>query len=98
MVGRITGKTLSKRIKPNGILRVPPAIAWAEEVIRKAQADGVENLEVICERDIYRLTMGEFLRYAFPVHRGGWEPQLAVALHVWHLQRMGEPAQMVLPL
>lgn len=97
-IGEIVGKTLRKQIQPSGFLRIPPAIAWAVEAIRAAQAAGVERLEVICGGDIYRLTMEEFLRHAFPVHRGGWEPQLAAALHVWHIQRQGEPAQLALPI
>lgn len=64
------------------ILRVPPSIAISVESLELAERAGAREIQI---RDsetgrLYTCTVEHFRRRAFPIQRGGFEPQLALLL------------------
>lgn len=64
------------------ILRLPPSIALSVESLEQAEEAGARDIQI---RDnetgrLYMCTVEHFRRRAFPIQRGGFEPQLALLL------------------
>jgi hypothetical protein len=85
-VGRVDGDTFKKNIKGSKhILHAPPAIALSVESLAQAEQAGAREIEVTdteSER-VYCASVEHFRRYAFPLQRGGFEPQRALTLDRW---------------
>jgi hypothetical protein len=69
------------------ILRVPPSIALSVESLEQAEGAGAREIQI---RDsetgrVFACTIEHFRRHAFPIQRGGFEPQLAMRLEEFDL-------------
>ena len=64
------------------ILRKPPAIALSVESLQQAEHAGADEINItdIETGCVYACTVEHFKGYSFPLQRGGFEPQLALAL------------------
>ena len=82
-VGEVVRDVFQKSIVGSRhILRVPPSIALSVESLELAEGAGAREIQI---RDsetgrLYTCTVEHFRRRAFPIQRGGFEPQLALLL------------------
>jgi hypothetical protein len=95
-VGQVRNGTLFKAIAANHYLRKPPAIAFSLDSLDQAERAGAVRVEVK-DRDtgtIYRATIEHIRQHGFPIHRAGFEPQIALSLDGgWTKQTKGAPVQ-----
>ncbi|MGH2536797.1 MAG: hypothetical protein ACRDHL_05335 [Candidatus Promineifilaceae bacterium] len=97
--GRISAGVLSKRARPEHMLRRPPAWAWDADILAQAEAAGCRWTEV-CDVEggrIYRASLADFRQHGVPVNRG-FGRQIALPLAWWRVHRPGEPAAVQLEL
>jgi|YNPMSStandDraft_2_1061718.scaffolds.fasta_scaffold07058_2 hypothetical protein len=88
-------RTFFKRLKPNHILRFPPAIALQTSVVEELQRLGCERIEVqMPDGDVLSVPFALFTRRARTLNRG-FGAQLALPIALWHNRRM-EAAQLSL--
>jgi hypothetical protein len=90
IVGEVVNGVLCKRMRPEHFLQRPPGIAWAVDAIEAAEQAGVTRLEAHADGRLYWLSMADFRRLCFRIHRAPFEPQLVVELGKWHIVRRGE--------
>jgi hypothetical protein len=82
-VGDVIDGKFKKRIKfSKHALRTPPALALSVESPNQAEQVGAREIEItdIESGRVYSCSIEYFKQYAFPVRRGGFEPQLALVL------------------
>ena len=88
VVGHIEGDQFVKYIRGSiHRLRKPPAFCLSEHAFHVSVLPWVSFVRVI---DIettthYEVATGDFLQHAFRIHRGDYEPQLALPLKWWHV-------------
>jgi len=64
------------------MLRRPPAWSFSIEVINLLQEKRVDEVQVICEGEVYVCDMSKFLKSAINIDRG-FGKQLAVPVRYW---------------
>ena len=82
-VGDIVNGVFKKSISGSRhILRKPPAIALSVEALRLADQAGAHDIQItdIESARLYTCSIEYFKQFAFPLQRGGFEPQLALQL------------------
>jgi hypothetical protein len=87
VAGRFVGEVVKGIFKKNitgsrHILRKPPAIALSVESLAQAERAGaheiqITDIELGC---VYACSLEHFKSHSFPIQRGGFEPQFALAL------------------
>ncbi|MFZ5809446.1 MAG: hypothetical protein ACOY16_09230 [Chloroflexota bacterium] len=92
--------TLRKRIVGSRhILRQPPAIAFARQIIDYVRSQDCQRIEVVdTERGVvYTASFPTFLEFGIPIERGGFEPQIALPLRYWKVRLPGTANETVVP-
>ena len=82
-VGEVTDGKFKKKIKfSKHALRTPPALALSVESLNQAEQVGAREIEIadLESGRVYSCSIEYFKQYAFPVQRGGFEPQMALVL------------------
>ncbi len=86
LVGEVTNGIFKKTISGSRhILRKPPAIALSVESLQQAERVGAHDIQItdIDLGCVYACTLQHFKSHAFPLQRGGFEPQLALRLELF---------------
>jgi dissimilatory sulfite reductase (desulfoviridin) alpha/beta subunit len=91
-VGEVQTGKFKKRIEfSRHALRTPPALALSVESLRQAENFGACEIEITDKESarVFACTIEHFKRYSWELHRGGFEPQRAMALERWTLVKGG---------
>lgn len=83
IVGEVTSGVFKKSIiGSRHILRKPRAIALAVESLCQAEQVGASEIQITDKESgsVYSCSIEHFKEYAFPIQRGGFEPQLALPI------------------
>jgi hypothetical protein len=91
-VGKVQAGKFKKQIAfSRHALRTPPALALSVESLRQAENFGACEIEITDNESgrVYACTIEHFKRYSWELHRGGFEPQRAMALDRWTLVKGG---------
>lgn len=85
--GRVVGKVVGDVFKKNifgsrHILHKPCAIALSVESLNQAEKVGAHEIQITDKETgaLYACPFERFKEYAFPIQRGGFEPQMALTL------------------
>lgn len=82
-VGDVISGVFKKRISGSRhILRKPRALALSIESLKQAEQAGAHEIEITDKesKKIYACSVEHFKEHAFPIQRGGFEPQLALLI------------------
>ncbi len=82
-VGDVVSGVFKKRISGSRhILRKPRALALSIESLKQAEHVGACEIEITDResKNVYSCSIEYFKEYAFPIQRGGFEPQLALLI------------------
>lgn len=83
VVGEVVGEVFKKNISGSRhILHKPRAIALSVESLTQAEKVGAHEIQITDKEsgDLYACPFDRFKEYAFPIQRGGFEPQMALTL------------------
>ncbi len=83
IVGEVASGVFTKSIfGSRHILRKPRAIALAVESLTQAEQVGAHDIQITDKESgwVYSCSIEQFKEYAFPIQRGGFEPQLALPI------------------
>lgn len=83
VVGKVVGDVFKKNIAGSRhILHKPRAIALSVESLTQAEKVGAREIQITDKEsgDLYACPFERFKEYAFPIQRGGFEPQMALTL------------------
>lgn len=87
VAGRIVGEVASGIFKKSilgsrHILHKPRAIALSVESLTQAEQFGASEIQITDKESkwVYSCSVEHFKEYAFPIQRGGFEPQLALPI------------------
>jgi len=83
VVGEVVGEVFKKNISGSRhILHKPRAIALSVESLNQAEKVGALEIQITDKEngDLYACPFERFKEYAFPIQRGGFEPQMALTL------------------
>jgi len=82
-VGDVVSGVFKKRISGSRhILRKPRALALSIESLKQAEHVGACEIEITDResKNVYSCSIEYFKEHAFPIQRGGFEPQLALPI------------------
>lgn len=82
-VGQVASGIFKKSILGSRhILHKPPAIALSVESLTQAEHVGAHEIEITDKESgrVYSCSIEHFKEFAFPIQRGGFEPQLALPI------------------
>ncbi len=82
-VGEVTGDKFKKEIQfSRHALRKPPALALSTESLTQAEQVGAREIQITDKESgrVYSCSIDHFKENAFPIQRGGFEPQLALPI------------------
>lgn len=82
-VGEVASGVFRKSISGSRhILRKPRALALSIESLKQAEQVGAVEIEITDKesRKVYSCSVEHFKEHAFPIQRGGFEPQLALLI------------------
>ena len=82
-VGEVKNDNFEKKIQfSKHSLHKPPALALSVESLQQAEQFGAREIYItdIESGRVYSCTIDHFKSHAFPIQRGGFEPQLALIL------------------
>ena len=85
-VGDVVSGVFKKRISGSRhILRKPRALALSIESLKQAEQVGAHEIEITDKesKKVYSCSVEHFKEHAFPLQRGGFEPQLALTLDLF---------------
>lgn len=83
VVGKVVGEVFKKNISGSRhILHKPRAIALSVESLTQAEKVGAHEIQITDKEsgDLYACPLERFKEHAFPIQRGGFEPQMALTL------------------
>lgn len=83
VVGEVVGEVFKKNISGSRhILHKPRAIALSVESLTQAEKVGAHEIQITDKEsgDLYTCPLDRFKEHAFPIQRGGFEPQMALPL------------------
>lgn len=83
VVGKVVGDVFKKNISGSRhILHKPRAIALSVESLTQAEKVGAQEIQITDKESgaLYACPFERFKEYAFPIQRGGFEPQMALTL------------------
>ncbi len=83
VVGEVVGGVFKKNILGSRhILHKPRAIALSVESLSQAGQVGASEIQITDKESgwVYSCSVEHFKEYAFPIQRGGFEPQLALPI------------------
>lgn len=83
VVGEVVGEVFKKNITGSRhILHKPRAIALSVESLTQAEKVGAHEIQITDKEsgDLYACPLERFKEHAFPIQRGGFEPQMALTL------------------
>lgn len=83
VVGEVVGEVFKKNISGSRhILHKPRAIALSVESLTQAEKVGAQEIQITDKESgaLYACPFERFKEFAFPIQRGGFEPQMALTL------------------
>jgi len=82
IVAVLRGSVLDIRRTTAGLLRVPPALAIACDVLNLAESMGCREIvaTITDTGRVYGISLADFQAHSWPIERGGYEPQKACPL------------------
>lgn len=87
-VGEVRDGVFKKRILfSRHSLRKPPALAISARSLDEARKAGAREIQItdLESGRVYASSLAHFLKYAWTIQRGGFEPQLAMTLDRWQV-------------